>query len=210
MNHVVLLGDSVFDNAAYVGGGPDVIAQLRQALPPGWQASLRALDGAVMAGVPPQLRAVPADASHLVVSVGGNDALQASGVIEERLGSMVEALDRLALIRTEFERGYRGMLCDVLASGRPTALCTIYDPSYPDGLRQRLAVTALAALNDVILRVAFAHGLPVVDLRLVCSEAADYANPIEPSVRGGEKIARAIARLVATHDFAAGRTQVFT
>jgi hypothetical protein len=30
MGHVILLGDSVFDNAAYVGGAPDVIAQLRE------------------------------------------------------------------------------------------------------------------------------------------------------------------------------------
>jgi hypothetical protein len=34
----------------------------------------------------------------------------------------------------------------------------------------------------------------VVDLRLVCGEPADYANPIEPSGRGGLKIARAVAR----------------
>jgi hypothetical protein len=36
MGHLVLLGDSVFDNAAYVGGGPDVVAQLRARLPTGW------------------------------------------------------------------------------------------------------------------------------------------------------------------------------
>ncbi|MDP8949728.1 MAG: SGNH/GDSL hydrolase family protein, partial [Actinomycetota bacterium] len=30
MNHVVLLGDSIFDNAAYVGGAPDVVRQVRQ------------------------------------------------------------------------------------------------------------------------------------------------------------------------------------
>jgi hypothetical protein len=40
--------------------------------------------------------------------------------------------------------------------------------------------------------VAFDSRLPVIDLRLVCTEPADYANPIEPSSRGGEKIARAI------------------
>jgi hypothetical protein len=34
----------------------------------------------------------------------------------------------------------------------------------------------------------------VIDLRLVCTEPADYANPIEPSSRGGEKIAQAIMR----------------
>ena len=32
MKHIVLLGDSIFDNAAYVGGGPDVIEQLRSTL----------------------------------------------------------------------------------------------------------------------------------------------------------------------------------
>jgi len=31
-----------------------------------------------------------------------------------------------------------------------------------------------------------------VDLRLVCTEPSDYANPIEPSGSGGAKIARAI------------------
>jgi hypothetical protein len=49
--HVVLLGDSIFDNKAYVGEDPDVIMQLREELPPGWKASLLAIDGDVMAGV---------------------------------------------------------------------------------------------------------------------------------------------------------------
>jgi hypothetical protein len=38
--------------------------------------------------------------------------------------------------------------------------------------------------------------MPAIELRHVCTEPADYANPIEPSVRGGAKIARAIARAV--------------
>ncbi|HEY0493997.1 MAG TPA: SGNH/GDSL hydrolase family protein, partial [Candidatus Dormibacteraeota bacterium] len=75
MKHVVLLGDSVFDNAAYVGGGPDVVTQLRQRLPSGWRASLLAVDGSVIASIAQQLARLPADASHLVISVGGNDAL---------------------------------------------------------------------------------------------------------------------------------------
>src|SRR3954470_24212641 len=69
--HVVLLGDSVFDNKAYVAGGPDVIAQLRARLPAGWRASLGAVDGAVTADVTRQLGRVPQEATHLVVSVGG-------------------------------------------------------------------------------------------------------------------------------------------
>jgi hypothetical protein len=43
MSHVVLLGDSIFDNARYVPGRPAVIEQVRQALPRPWQATLLAI-----------------------------------------------------------------------------------------------------------------------------------------------------------------------
>lgn len=49
---VVLLGDSVFDNAAYVGGGSDVAQQLRTILTGDWQVTLLAVDGHVIADVP--------------------------------------------------------------------------------------------------------------------------------------------------------------
>ncbi len=48
--------------------------------------------------------------------------------------------------------------------------------------------------NDVILRTAVTRRLGVIELRAVCSEPGDYANPIEPSDSGGRKIATAIAR----------------
>jgi hypothetical protein len=35
MAHIILLGDSIFDNGVYVPGGPDVVKQLRQVLPAG-------------------------------------------------------------------------------------------------------------------------------------------------------------------------------
>jgi hypothetical protein len=70
-------------------------------------------------------------------------------------------------------------------------------------------VAALSTFNDVITRAAFEAGLPLLDLRLICDEDSDYANPIEPSEAGGAKIARAIVRLVSEHDFRRGRTQVF-
>ena len=209
MPHVVLLGDSIFDNGAYVGRGPDVIWQVQERVPPGSAATLRAVDGALIGSVASQASRIPDDATHLVVSAGGNDALMHSGILGEGARSMAEALDRLAGIGNYFEREYGAML-DTLASRRlPTAVCTIYNPRYPDPVRQRLAVQALAIPNDVILRHAFARGLPAIDLRLVCNEDDDYANPIEPASKGGAKIADAIVRLVETHDFGRARTEVF-
>jgi hypothetical protein len=205
MPHLVLLGDSVFDNAAYVGGGPDVVRQVRERLPAGWQATLRAVDGAVTMSVLDQLRRLPPDASHLVVSIGGNDALRHVGVLDERARSISDALERLAEIRERFELDYRIMLEGLLGRGLPAAVCTIYDGRFPDPRRRRIAVTALTVFNDSITREAFRRGLPLIDLRLICDEDADYANPIEPSVQGGAKIAGAIAALVTEQGNAGGR-----
>jgi lysophospholipase L1-like esterase len=210
MAHVVLFGDSIFDNGAYVGSGePDVVRQLRPKLPAGWRATLLAVDGAVTGSVARQLERVPADATHLIVSAGGNDALSHIDVLEATSRSIADALMRLAEIGDGFEHGYRAMLVGVLGLRKPTALCTVYYPRFPDPRLQRLAVTALTLFNDIILRAAFARGLPVLDLRLICDEDADYANPIEPSAQGGEKIASAIARVVAEHDFGRRRSEVF-
>lgn len=209
MPHVVLLGDSIFDNAAYVARGPDVVRQLRERLPEGWRATLNAVDGAVTSGVERQLERLPQDASHLVVSVGGNDALRHAGILEQGACSVAEVLDRISDIREEFEHDYCTMLEGALGQNLPTAVCTIYEARFPDPQRRRLAATALTVLNDVITRAAFSRGLPLVDLRLVSNEDADFANPIEPSVQGGAKIAAAIAALVVEHDSAGRRSVVF-
>jgi lysophospholipase L1-like esterase len=208
MSHVVLLGDSIFDNAAYVPGHPDVVKQLRARLPQGWRATLCAVDGAVARDVERQLARVPADATHLVVSVGGNDALRRSGVMRQPARLVGEAVSQLAAEREGFARDYRAMLEPVIARGLPVALCTIYDARFPDPQEQRLVVTGLTLFNDVITREAFARRLPVVDLRLICSEPDDYANPIEPSAKGGDKIAAVIAQVVAGNTIFP-RSQVF-
>jgi hypothetical protein len=208
--HLVLLGDSVFDNAAYVRGGPDVVAQLRGALPDRWRATLAAVDGAVVGHVEGQLRRAPDDADFLVVSAGGNDALANIDILGRATRSMAESLNVLARIAGDFEERYRAMVRALLAPGLPAAVCTVYNPRFPDPDEQRLAVTALCVFNDAILRVAFEAGLPVLDLRLICDEDADYANPIEPSVQGGAKISRAIVRLVAESGPGNGCTTVLT
>jgi hypothetical protein len=198
LGHVVLLGDSIFDNAAYVPGGPSVIEHLRRGLPPGWRATLLAIDGSCAEKVEHQLARLPADATHLVVSAGGNNALVHSNLIlHEPAISFVQVLRSLAEIQEEFQEAYRRMLQTVLAQRRSTAVCTVYDriPGIDEAEKAGLCV-----FNDVIFREAFRIGVPVIDLRLVCAEASDYAksSPIEPSVAGGGKIARAIVRLVTT------------
>ncbi len=167
--HVALLGDSIFDNRAYTRGEPDVVSHLRSMLPPEWQASLFAVDGDVTRQLAAQLARVSTDVTHLVISIGGNDVLE------------------------NFD--YRAAIDGALALGRPTTTCTIYNGNL-EASQAVTARTALMMFNDVILRVAFERHLSVIDLRLICDEPADYANPIEPSGRGGRKIAGAIVRAI--------------
>ncbi|MGB3641461.1 MAG: SGNH/GDSL hydrolase family protein, partial [Rivularia sp. (in: cyanobacteria)] len=90
MPHIVLLGDSIFDNVAYVGQNPDVIAQLRMKLPQNWNASLNAIDGNKVDDVYAQLEKLPKDATHLVLSIGGNNALSCIGILNEKVASSAE------------------------------------------------------------------------------------------------------------------------
>jgi len=195
MPHIVLLGDSTFDNAAYTDGGPDVATQLRGELPAGWRSSLAAVDGAQAADVAAQVAGVDASATHLVLSVGGNDALLASGLLDEPVYSSADALRLVAATVREFEARYRDAVAACLALGLPLVVCTIYHGNFPDADFRERAVVALTALNDAIVRTARTHGLDVIDLRAVCDLPQDYANPIEPSSIGGAKIARAVARV---------------
>lgn len=209
MAHVVLLGDSVFDNKSYVGLGKDVVAHLREAIPADWRASLKAVDGSVTENVSHQLSDLPETATHLVISVGGNDALMNTDVLQMRADSAARVLNELANRAERFEQDYSEMLRTILTKNLPTAVCTIYFPNFPDAQIQRVAVAALATFNDAIIRQAILNNLPLLDLRLICSEKADYANPIEPSDIGGRKIAQKIFELIEKHDFSKRRTQIF-
>jgi lysophospholipase L1-like esterase len=211
MAHIVLLGDSIFDNAPYVPAGTEVRARLVAALGPPHRVSLLARDGSLLADMVAQvarLQDLPEPADWLVVSCGGNDVLALVAAMQSPAGTVLEAAGLLAEWQAAFRRDYRRMLNVVLSRKRPVAVATIYDgvPGLAPGLR-----TALAPFNDVILRKAAERGLPVLDLRLVCADPADYAasSPIEPSAQGGRKIAEAIAELVLSHDAAARRTVVY-
>jgi hypothetical protein len=184
------------------------VKHVRTRLPANWQASLCAVDGALTRDVERQLGRIPKDATHFVVSAGGNDALQRSGVMRQRARHVGEAVAQLAAEREGFARDYHAMLETVTALGLPVAVCTIYDARFPDPQEQRLVVTGLSLFNDVITREAFARRLSLIDLRLICNEPADYANPIEPSAQGGDKIAAVIAQVVAGNTIFP-RSQVF-
>ena len=203
MPHLVLLGDSVLDNGSYTAGGPAVIEQVRRLLPDGWRTSMGAVDGSTTLDIPNQLAALPPDATHLVLSVGGNDALGRASILEEPVTCTGDALLLLDGVMHEFEKNYRKAIHACLDYHLPLVDCTTYHSNFPDLRYQRMVSMALSFFNDVIIRVAMENRLRILDLRTVCNSPEDYANPIEPSSTGGAKIAEAIIRAV-TAPFTSG------
>ena len=187
-----------------------MITHLQSLLPADWQASLLAVDGGMTTDVVRQLVRLPADTSHLVVSAGGNNAILQSSFVSEPARSVADVLERMATIAQQFGSEYQAMLTAVLECSLPTLLCTVYEPNFPDPLAQQLMATGLVLFNERILRAAIQAGVPVIDLRLVCTSPDDYANEIEPSVVGGAKIAEAIMRAIRRHDFSQRQTIIYT
>jgi len=210
--NIVLLGDSVFDNGSYVPDELPVADQLRERLPDGWRVSLLAIDGDVIEGIQSQLDELPDDATVLVVSVGGNDALRYAEVFEKETDSVGGGLLELYDIQNEFSAKYELMLSAVLERQLPTLACTIYDQvPFAEEVMRQLVQTSLPIFNDVILRAAAEGGISVLDLRAMCTDPEDFSglSPIEPSAVGGAKITTAIARIVAEEELESGTTRLF-
>ena len=211
---VVLLGDSVFDNGGYVAGGKSTGDHLKDVLAEAggeWSAVPAARDGAVCADVPSQVDAELLSEGYAVLSAGGNDALRSAAILTRPVTNAVEVFNELADLRESFEETYEAAVAAASdAAGGRLTVCTIYDPNYDEPRRQRPATAALPAFNDIITRVAVRRGLPVIDLRTAFVAPGDYANPIEPSVAGGLKLARMIREVVAAHNFATGGARFYT
>jgi hypothetical protein len=209
MAHIVLLGDSILDNKAYAGNEPDVISHLQKMIPTDWQATLQAVDGSLVENVSGQLFKSPLETTHFIISVGGNNAIMNADVFGLKVNSSAEVFDDLSNRISDFEYHYREMLNSVLSWNLPTAVCTIYYPNFSLPNYQKLATVALSGFNDVIIRQAISFGIPFLDLRLICHEKDDYANEIEPSGKGGRKIAAKILEVVRSHNFAIKQTCVY-
>jgi len=200
MTHIVLIGDSIFDNAAYVDKGESVRDRLKCLMSGEGAVSLIAVDGDITTDVPQQLASFPSGVTHAFISCGGNDALRIVHTLEKPISTIGNAMEVFSEIREQFRLNYAVMLRSIIEKIDNPVVCTIYN-SVP-GVSER-ALTALALFNEVILLEAISLGLPILDLRLLLTEASDYSSvsPIEPSGLGAIKIANSIFKILHTHPF---------
>ena len=213
--HIALLGDSTIDNGNWVEPGQPCVTDQISKLS-GFKTTCAAKDGALMAAIADQALAVPSSATHVVVSVGGNNGISAVNLLKQPVANAEEAILRLHKFAVSFEAELEQTiqnLVEQIGSGMPLVVCSVYNPCFgPLGVTtvdQNTANVCVTLLSDACLRVATRFGLPVIDLRRVLTSAGDFANPIEPSAAGGQKMAEVIVSVVKTHPFNLGHTVVY-
>ena len=193
---LVLMGDSILDNAPYTRPDPDTAHHLQQ-LVADWEVKLLAVDGATMSDMPAQIRRLDGKPHVAILSIGGNDVTRHIGVLDKRVSSSSQTIDELFSIVEQFGERYEKVARAVAEKAHRTVLCTIYEVQLEPREYARLVTVPLAMLNDRIIRTASTLGLDVLELRTVCTSPSDFVMQIEPSGAGARKIAQAIARLVS-------------
>jgi hypothetical protein len=198
---VFLLGDSIIDNGAYVRSGEPDVAQQLQGLLPHHSVVKRAVDGATCADVREWQSDDLSRAERIILSAGGNDALQHIDLLADASEtSAKDVLVRLWSIREDFRRGYAALLDRLALALRPVLVLTVYNPCFFghvfDDAYQQAAESAVSIIDDVLQQEARRRSFEILELRELFHERADYANPIEPSAIGGAKLAQRMSEWV--------------
>ncbi|MBK5105270.1 MAG: hypothetical protein JJE42_13560 [Burkholderiales bacterium] len=207
LRHVVLLGDALLDAYGSIDKTP---GEFEDALLPGtrdqWKISVVSAAEIERAG--PAL-VLPGDATHAIIFIEGNHAIEQSGLLHGRHGAQEETLERLSLAADEFERNLERLIHAAKSARLVIMVCTMFQPDYKDPARQRAACAALAVFNDRVTKRAAAASVSLIDLRLICDEPGDYDKPTQLSKGGLQKAANIIRYAMFELDAGSRRCEVF-
>ena len=164
---------------------------------PDWSIEKRAIDGSVIEDVINlQLGNLKKD-SPVALSAGGNNLLKSFGIVQDDAKmTFNQVMKTLKPVIEKFENDYENLLNKI----QSPALCfTIYNPAFHHydetefmSPYQEACEVTVNIFNDIIQRLILKKGFEVLELRALFTEKNDYANSIEPSHQGGEKIAKFI------------------
>ena len=165
--HVSLLGDSTVDNKAYTGVEPALTECIQHLVGHDEQVTLCARDGALAAAMKDQLAAMPDKTTHIVISVGGNDALGQVSLLKEKVTDVAAATHVLLKISREFEckleKEIRRVVDEYGVSSegvrRSIVVCSVYEPQFEHfgvvNVDQQAVKVAARLLALVVENIAF-------------------------------------------------------
>jgi len=220
---ILLLGDSIIDNKSYVLSNElDVTEHLKFLCLDDINTKVEnhAVDGSTMYDLEKDQLGLNklSDASHIIVSIGGNDLLHNISFLQTT-SELSKVMGKGAMIgkwgvkelnpsrnkvfeETYFEiikpfrKQYETIVANLSNHRANLLLCTVYEGDLVDSDEfsdvNNSSKTMVSIFNDIVYRTANKYGTDVLELRDIFVRSEDYANPIEPSHTGGGKLAKAI------------------
>lgn len=194
--NVSLLGDSIIDNKVYVGEGELSVTEHLQHNSSS-NFTMIAVDGDTTEDVlENQLDNLKEPVSHIVLSIGGNDLLQNLHLLQDETSGMKFALEKSSELIGEIQENYTKILEHLSNYDAKVLLCTVYEGDLKSDVMlaqfDKAGQAMLKMHNDTVYYLASKFEVDVLELRNIFTNKEDYANPIEPSHIGGEKLAKAI------------------
>ena len=203
MNRVVLFGDSIIDNKTYVSHGEFSVLEHLENIS-NYEYIQVAYDGHTTFDVQnKQLHlSTIVKPSHIVLSVGGNDLLQNLSYLSKGPVSNVnEAVSGIQQhIFEPLEQRFETIIEELSSQRANLLICTVYegDLGRTDEFKDVLDSSKImvSSFNDIVYKTAKKYNADVLELREIFITSDDYANPIEPSHTGGEKLAKSIVEWI--------------
>jgi len=195
-HYVSLLGDSIIDNKVYVGDDELSVTEHLQHNSSS-NFTMIAVDGDTTEDVlENQLDNLKEPVSHIVLSIGGNDLLQNLHLLQDETSGMKFALEKSSELIGEIQENYTKILEHLSNYDAKVLLCTVYEGDLKSDVMlaqfDKAGQAMLKMHNDTVYYLASKFEVDVLELRNIFTNKEDYANPIEPSHIGGEKLAKAI------------------
>ena len=106
------------------------------------------------------------------------------------------ALEKSSELIGEIQENYTKILEHLSQYDAKVLLCTVYEGDLESDVLladyDKAGQAMLKMHNDTVYYLASKFDVDVLELRNIFTNKEDYANPIEPSHIGGEKLAKAI------------------
>ena len=203
MTSITLLGDSIIDNKTYVSHGEFSVLEHLENIS-NYEYIQVAYDGHTTFDVQnKQLHLSTIEKpSHIVLSVGGNDLLQNLSYLSNGpMSNVNEAITGIQQhIFEPLEQRFETIIEELSSQRANLLICTVYegDLGRTDEFRDisDSSKIMVSSFNDMVYKTANKYNADVLELRHIFTSSEDYANPIEPSHIGGEKLAQSIVQWI--------------
>ena len=179
-NPIFLLGDSVLNNSKYVSNNESVYEYVKQK---NTNTYLYAKDDSTIVDLYTQLNNIPSDITEeeekntsVVISIGGNDILKMTTTDSStKVNELFQKyMDFLSSLRSKFP------------SIKQIVLLSLY---YPPKSMYHKYYPYIDKWNQLLEENSFKMDYKIIQTNKIMTNTEDFIFDIEPSVKGGEKIA---------------------